>query len=57
MSEMTEYKPGTFCWPELVAASSDRAKDFYSNLFGWSIEDVPIGSDRVYSMASVKGRR
>jgi predicted enzyme related to lactoylglutathione lyase len=54
---MTEYKPGTFCWPELVAASSDRAKDFYSNLFGWSIEDVPIGSDRVYSMASVKGRR
>lgn len=56
MSEMTEYRPGTFCWPELVEEDSDRAKEFYSNLLGWNIADVTIGNDRVYSMASVKGK-
>jgi uncharacterized protein len=56
MSEMKEYKPGTFCWPELVATDSDKAKEFYTNLFGWSVADVPIGNDQVYSMASIDGK-
>lgn len=56
MSEMTEYKPGTFCWPELVASDTGKAKDFYSKLFGWNITDVPIGEDNVYSMAAIGGR-
>jgi len=56
MSEMTEYKPGTFCWPELVASDSNKAKEFYSKLFGWEINDMPIGNDNVYSMALIRGK-
>ena len=56
MSEMKEYTPGTFCWPELIAIDSDRAKEFYTKLFGWNIADVPIGEGKVYSMASIKGK-
>lgn len=56
MSEMKEYTPGTFCWPELIAIDSDRAKEFYTKLFGWNIADVPIGDGKVYSMASIEGK-
>ncbi|MEM7009059.1 MAG: VOC family protein [Thermodesulfobacteriota bacterium] len=56
MSEVTEYKPGTFCWPELVASDVDKAKEFYTKLFGWDIEDNPIGEDMVYSMANFDGK-
>lgn len=53
---MTEYKPGTFCWPELVASDAGKAKEFYSKLFGWVINDVPISDDQVYSMANLNGK-
>mgnify|MGYP000529807448 CR=1 FL=1 len=56
MSEITEYIPGTFCWVELVASNSGKAKEFYSKLFGWEINDVPIGDDNVYSMARIRGK-
>ncbi len=56
MSEMTEYRPGTFCWPELVASDVDKAKEFYSKLFGWDIRDNPMGNDMVYSMANIGGK-
>lgn len=56
MSEMKEYTPGTFCWPELVAKDVDVAKGFYSKLFGWSYTDVPIGDEKVYTMASLNGK-
>ena len=56
MSEVTEYVPGTFCWPELVASDVDKAKEFYSKLFGWDIKDNPIGEDMVYSMANIGGK-
>jgi predicted enzyme related to lactoylglutathione lyase len=56
MSEMTEYPPATFCWPELVASDSDAAKEFYAKLFGWTVSDVPLSNDQVYSMASIDGK-
>ena len=56
MSERTEYAPGTFCWPELVASDSDKAKEFYKALFNWEITDKPIGDGQVYSMASIRDK-
>ena len=56
MSIRTEYVPGTFCWPELVAADADKAKEFYKALFKWDITDNPIGEDQVYSMAAIGGK-
>ena len=56
MSIISEYKPGTFCWPELVASEKDKAKEFYLKLFGWEYSDVPVGEDNVYSMIYLKGK-
>lgn len=57
MSEVTEYKPGTFCWPELVASDAGKAKEFYKSLFNWEIRDSPIGVDQVYSMAYIRDKK
>ena len=56
MSEIKEYTPGTFCWAELAAQDADKAKEFYTKLFGWAITDMPIGENMVYSMASINGK-
>lgn len=56
MSIISEYKPGTFCWPELVASDKEKAKEFYSKLFGWEYSEVPVGEDNVYSMTYLKGK-
>lgn len=39
-------------WFELPAADTDRARDFYARIFGWSFE--PFGDDD-YHMASEAG--
>ncbi len=36
-------EPGTFCWNELLAANPGKAKQFYTQLFGWSTEEMPGG--------------
>jgi hypothetical protein len=35
-------EPGSFCWNELYTTDPKRAGDFYSNLFGWSRELMPM---------------
>lgn len=56
MAEFTEYAPGTFCWMELGTTDAAGAKDFYSNLFGWDINDIPMGPDMVYTMVQIDGK-
>lgn len=56
MGERTSYAPGTLSWTELVTSDADAAKAFYTELFGWSYDDRPVGPDRVYSMAQLAGR-
>ena len=36
---MTSYKPGEPCWIELFTTDTDRAKQFYGDLFGWTASD------------------
>jgi predicted enzyme related to lactoylglutathione lyase len=55
MGERTSYAPGTFSWAELVTSDAAAGKDFYSGLFGWGYDDMPIGDGQVYSMAVVDG--
>ena len=45
-----EPKAGSFCWMELATTDQNAAKSFYSNLFGWAAEDVPMGPDMIYTM-------
>jgi predicted enzyme related to lactoylglutathione lyase len=57
MGERSEYVPGTFCWTDLTTTDQDAAKAFYSALFGWSAEDVPVEEGVFYSMMSLDGHR
>jgi predicted enzyme related to lactoylglutathione lyase len=41
---------------EIHASEPQRLIDFYSGLFGWSYDDVPMGDGQVYSLAVVDGR-
>lgn len=56
MSEMKEYKPNTFCWPELMTTDPTAAKKFYTALFGWEYADNDMGEGRVYTMATLRGK-
>jgi predicted enzyme related to lactoylglutathione lyase len=33
---------GTFCWDELWTTDTDASSDFYGNLAGWDIEELPM---------------
>lgn len=56
MGERTSYAPGTLSWAELVTSDAEAAKAFYTELFGWSYDDRPVGEGMVYSMAQLEGR-
>jgi predicted enzyme related to lactoylglutathione lyase len=38
----TDARPGTFCWAELITRDVDRAGPFYTKLFGWKPESMPM---------------
>ena len=56
MSEFTKHEPGTFTWTELGTTDSAAAKAFYTELFGWSFNDHPMGPGEVYTMFTLRGK-
>ena len=50
MPEFTSHQPGTFSWPELATTDQTAAVQFYRSLFGWDVEDTPMGPDDRYSV-------
>jgi uncharacterized protein len=52
---MEEAKVGSFCWLELGTTDRSAAKNFYSNLFGWAAEDMPMGPDMTYTIFRIDG--
>jgi predicted enzyme related to lactoylglutathione lyase len=56
MQEVTEHKPGTFCWVELGTSDNEAAKNFYSQLFGWTFIDNDMGDMGVYTMLQLDGK-
>jgi len=51
-----EPKVGSFCWLELGTTDRNAATKFYSNLFGWTAEDMPMGPDMTYTMFRIGGK-
>ncbi|NNE94058.1 MAG: VOC family protein [Verrucomicrobiales bacterium] len=51
---MSQQTPGKFCWNELISTDSGASKQFYSNLFGWEVDDMDMG-DFTYSMFKTPG--
>jgi predicted enzyme related to lactoylglutathione lyase len=56
MGERTKYTPGTFSWADVTTTDQPGAKAFYSALFGWEAEDMPVGDGAFYSMMRLGGR-
>jgi len=56
MAVVTEYAPGTPCWFELATTNQTAAKQFYTQLFGWVVQDNPMGPAGVYTMFKLDGQ-
>lgn len=56
MRNIDSHPPGDFCWIELATNDQPGAKSFYTQLFGWSAEDSPMGPDDFYTMFKIEGR-
>jgi uncharacterized protein len=57
MVERTKHDPGTFCWVELATSDGAAAKKFYTSLFGWSVNEFPMGDGATYSMLEKNGKQ
>jgi predicted enzyme related to lactoylglutathione lyase len=56
VAEFSSHIPGTFCWPELATTDQKGGVAFYRALFGWGINEEPIGEGEVYSMFQLRGK-
>lgn len=55
MADRESYAPGTPSWVDLATSDQAAAKSFYGALFGWSYDDLAVGDDVFYSMATLRG--
>jgi uncharacterized protein len=56
MPNIDKHQPGSFCWIELATTDQPAAKKFYSGLFGWQVNDMPMGPTDVYTIFRLDGR-
>ena len=56
MPRVDKHPPGEFCWLELATTDQESAKKFYAALFGWNINDFPMGPAGVYTIFRMGGR-
>jgi len=54
--DVATHAPGTFSWPELSTTDQRGAVQFYRGLFGWDLNEVPLGPGEVYSMFQMRGK-
>jgi predicted enzyme related to lactoylglutathione lyase len=56
MTHIDKHATGSFCWIELATTDQSAAKKFYSELFGWSPDDSPMGPDEFYTIFKLDSR-
>lgn len=56
MPEVTANEPGTFCWIELGTSDAAAAKKFYTDLFGWDVNEFDMGPDGKYYIFTKNGK-
>jgi predicted enzyme related to lactoylglutathione lyase len=56
MALIDKHAPGDFCWIELATSEQNAAKKFYSSLFGWEPNDMPMGPDSFYTIFRLQGK-
>lgn len=55
MFKVTKYPQGTFSWADCVSTDSAKAKQFYADVMGWHINDMPMGDGQFYTMFEKEG--
>ncbi len=50
MTVVDKHEPGTFCWADVLLNDTEVGKKFYSDLFGWDVNDMPTPQGPVYTM-------
>jgi predicted enzyme related to lactoylglutathione lyase len=55
MTQVTSHPPGAFCWIELMTTDAAGARSFYSQLFGWSVNEISMGEMGMYYIFQKKG--
>jgi len=56
MPDIDALPPGTFSWPELATTDRPAGVAFYRSLFGWDVNDMPVGPNDTYTMFQMRGR-
>jgi uncharacterized protein len=56
MPHVDKHDPGDFCWIELATTDQNAAKKFYSSLFGWVANDMPMGPDSFYTIFRLQAK-
>ena len=56
MTNIDRHPAGSFCWIELGTTDQNAAKAFYSALFGWVPNDMPMGPSEFYTIFKIDGR-
>lgn len=56
MAETPVHATGMFCWVELGSSDQEKARSFYSDLFGWETREAPMGEHGTYTMFHKDGR-
>jgi uncharacterized protein len=56
MPNVDTHSPGRFCWIELHTTDRLAASNFYTNLFGWEAQHIPMGPTQTYTMFQLNGR-
>src|SRR5690606_27217788 len=54
--EVQTHAPGTFCWIELGTTDQDAARTFYSTLFDWEPNELPMDDGTTYTMLQLGGK-
>lgn len=53
MTENIKPQPGTICWNELNASDLEAAKKFYTEVMGWTCQEIP---DQNYTLFMQEGQ-
>jgi predicted enzyme related to lactoylglutathione lyase len=54
--EFGSHVPGEFSWAELATTDQRASVAFYRALFGWDVNEQPIGPDDMYTMFTMRSK-
>ena len=57
MPDVSSHAPGSFAWVELSTTDQSSAVSFYRALFGWNVNETPMGPGEVYSIFTMRDRQ